>query len=102
MFCYYNFIIFIVLLQNNLLHTCCKWCPASNKHPVSSGVTINRILDLSRLWLFGSIHDSLLPRFDFGSICAHIFQGALSELLYCKIGIQNALNCAFMIDEQRQ
>ena len=46
--------------------------------------------------------DSLLPRFDFGSIFAYLFQGALSELLYCKIGIQNALNCVFMIDEQRR
>ena len=50
----------------------------------------------------GSIHDSLLPRFDFGSIITHLFQGALSELLDCKIGIQNALNCAFMIVEQRR
>ena len=49
-----------------------------------------------------SIHDSLLPRFDFGSNCAHLFQGALRELLYCKIGIQNTLNCVFMIDEQRR
>ena len=46
--------------------------------------------------------DSLLPRLDFGSISAHLFQGALSELLYCKIGIQNTLNCGFMIDEQRR
>ena len=42
----------------------------------------------------GSIHDSLLPRFDFGSIFAHLFQGTLSELLYCNIRIQNSL-CVF-------
>ena len=42
------------------------------------------------------------PRFDFGLIIAHLFQGALGELLDCKIGIQNTLNCAFMIDEQRR
>ena len=39
----------------------------------------------------GSIQDSLLPSFDFGPIFAHLFQGALSELLYCKIRIQNSL-----------
>ena len=69
---------------------------------VGSGVTINRILDYSRLWPFGSIYDSLLPHFDFASIFAHLFQGALSELLYCKIRIQISLKCAFLIDEQRR
>ena len=49
-----------------------------------------------------SIHDSLLPCFDFGLIFAYLFQGALSELLYCKIRIQNSLKCAFLIDEQRR
>ena len=39
----------------------------------------------------GSIQDSLLPSFDFGPIFAHLFQGALSELLCCKIRIQNSL-----------
>ena len=34
-----------------------------------------------RLSPFGSIPDSLLPHFDFGSIFVHVFQGALSELL---------------------
>ena len=53
-----------------------------------------------RLSPFGSIHDSLLPHFDFGSIFVHVFQGALSELLYCKIRIQNSLKCALLIDEQ--
>ena len=33
-----------------------------------SGITINRSLDQLRLWPFGSIRDSLIPRFDFGSI----------------------------------
>ena len=65
-----------------------------------SGVTINRILDLNhdydRLFRF------TILCFDFGSIIAHLFQGALSELLYRKIGTQNTLNCAFMIDKQRQ
>ena len=36
------------------------------------------------------------------SIFAYLFQGALSELLYCKIRIQNSLKCAFVIDEQRR
>ena len=63
---------------------------------------INQILDLSWLWPFGSIHDSLLPSFDFGSIFAHPYRDALSELFYCKIRIQNALNWVFMIDEQRR
>ena len=45
---------------------------------------------------------NLLPRFDFGSICAHLFQGTLSELLYCEIRIQNSLKCEFLIDEQRR
>ena len=45
------------------------------------------------------MHDSLLPRFDFGSTFAYLFQGALSELLYCKIRIQNSLKSAFLIDE---
>ena len=56
---------------------------------------------INRDYDFGSIHDSLLLRFDFGSIFAHLFQSAVSELLDCKTGIQNALNCVFMIDEQR-
>ena len=38
------------------------------------GVTINWILDLSWLWPFGSIHDYLIPRFDFGSIFCILFQ----------------------------
>ena len=63
---------------------------------------INQILDLSRLWPFGSIHDSLLPSFDFSSIFADLFQGALSDLLHCKIRIKNSLKCAFLIDEQRR
>ena len=41
-------------------------------------------------------------RFDFASIFAYTFQGALSELLYCKIGIQNSLKCAVLIVEQRR
>ena len=44
----------------------------------------------------------MLPHFDFGSILADLFQGALSELLHCKIRIKNSLKCAFLIDEQRQ
>ena len=44
----------------------------------------------------------VMPSFDFGSIFTHLFQGALSELLYCKIKIQNSLKCAFLIDEQRR
>ena len=47
--------------------------------------------------MFGSIHDSLVPRFDFGSVIARLFKGVLSELLDCKIGIQNALNCALIL-----
>ena len=50
----------------------------------------------------GSVHDSLLPRFDFGSIFAYLMQGALSELLYGKIRIQSSLKCAFLTDEQRR
>ena len=42
-----------------------------------------------------SIQDSLLSHFNFGSIFAHLFQGALSELLYSKIRIQNSLMCVF-------
>ena len=38
-----------------------------------------------------------MPSFDFGSIFTHLFQGALSELLYCKIRIQNSLKCAFWL-----
>ena len=34
------------------------------------------------------------------SIFAHLFQSALGELLYCKIGIQNVLNCELKMDEQ--
>ena len=52
-----------------------------------------------RLSPFGSIPESLLPHFDFGSIFVHVFQGALNELLYCKIRIQNSLKSAFLIDE---
>ena len=55
----------------------------------------------------GSVHDSLLPRFDFGSIFAYLMQGAhavklCSELLYGKIRIQSSLKCAFLTDEQRR
>ena len=50
----------------------------------------------------GSVHDSLLPRFDFGSIFAYLMQGALSELLYGKIRILSSLKCAFLTDEQRR
>ena len=52
--------------------------------------------------MFGSIHYSLLPCFDFGLIFAHLSQGVLSELLYCKIRIQNSLKCVFLIDKQRR
>ena len=38
----------------------------------------------------------------FGSIFAHLFQGALSELFYRKIRIQNSLKCVFLIDEERR
>ena len=48
----------------------------------------------------GSIHNSLLPCFNFGSIFAHLFQGAPSELLYCKIRIRDSLKCTFLIDVQ--
>ena len=60
-----------------------------------SSVTINQILDKLWLWLFSSIQDSLLPHLDFGSVFAHLFRGALSELLYSKIRIQNSLMCIF-------
>ena len=40
--------------------------------------------------------------FRFWSIFAHLFQGALSEISYCKIRVQNSLKCAFLIDEQRR
>ena len=46
-------------------------------------------------------HVSILVRF-LNNFFDNLLQGVLSELLYCKIGIQNALNCAFMIDEQRR
>ena len=37
----------------------------------------------------------------FGSIFAYLSQGALSELFYCKVRIQNSLKCVFLIDKQR-
>ena len=63
--------------------------------------SINRDYDRSVRFTILCFHVSNLVRF-LHNFFAHLFQGVLSELLYCKIGIQNALNCAFMIDEQRR